>query len=115
MNDKTQTLAELLAYAQQKRAWQQKVKPTRQPAPQPVVSEDEFAKLPKVVGENLRRIRRNKPLSQSRLAALAGVDEKTVTRLEQGSHKVQLPTLYALAKALEVQVYDLLPKIEEVA
>lgn len=113
--NKNDLLKELMAYSQQKRAWQQKVKPTRQPAPAPVVDESEFDDLPRRVGENLRRIRRNKPLSQSRLAALAGVDEKTVARLEVGSHKVQLSTLYALAKALGVQPHDLLPKIDGAA
>jgi putative transcriptional regulator len=46
--------------------------------------------------------RNTKGLSQAKLAELAGIDRKTVNRIENGHYSPTLETLIALGNALEV-------------
>jgi transcriptional regulator with XRE-family HTH domain len=56
----------------------------------------------------LRRVRRSKGLSQRALAKAAGVSPSTVYELESGRRIANPSTLAKLAKALEVEIVDLL-------
>lgn len=61
-----------------------------------------------IIGWNLRRLRVERGLSQERLALAAGIDRAYAGRVERGSENVTITTLEAMARALAVQVGDLL-------
>jgi len=54
--------------------------------------------------ESVRRIRREKGLSQQELADLAGVGQDSISAIETGKHEPHPRTLRKLAKALEIEV-----------
>lgn len=68
----------------------------------------------KIFGENLRKFRRCKSLSQRGLTAICGIDHGMISRMENGEVNVTLNTLSLLADALGVKVYELV-KGEEMA
>ena len=63
-------------------------------------------------GKQLRVIRKNKQISQDRLALIADIDRSYVGRIERGEVNITLEKVYALASALECDVCDLLPNID---
>ena len=58
------------------------------------------------LAQNLRKYRNIRKLSQSELAQAAGVSAKTVSNIEQGTHKHEpnFDTIRRLAMALEIEV-----------
>jgi transcriptional regulator with XRE-family HTH domain len=60
--------------------------------------------------EELRRLRKEKGLSQARLAVMAGLDPSTVSQIETGARRANTRTLERLATVLETEVADLFPK-----
>ena len=56
--------------------------------------------------ENIRRMRREKGLSQQELAELAGVGQDSISAIETGKHEPHPRTLRKLAQALDVEVAD---------
>ncbi|THA82708.1 helix-turn-helix transcriptional regulator [Streptomyces sp. A0592] len=62
----------------------------------------------RAIGVRLRQARTRANLSQERLAELAGIDRKTVVRLEGGQRDVRLTVWLRLAHALGVPLADLL-------
>jgi transcriptional regulator with XRE-family HTH domain len=60
--------------------------------------------------EELRRLRKEKMLSQAKLAALADLDPSTVNQLETGTRRANMRTLEKLAGVLGVEVADFFPK-----
>ena len=62
----------------------------------------------KIFGENLRRIRTEKGLSQRDLSALCNIDNAEISRMENGQVNVSLTTVSQLADALEVPFLKLL-------
>ncbi|CAH6878005.1 TPA: helix-turn-helix transcriptional regulator [Vibrio parahaemolyticus] len=63
-------------------------------------------------GKQLRVIRKNKQISQDRLALIADIDRSYVGRIERGEVNITLEKVYELASALECDVCDLLPNID---
>ena len=62
-----------------------------------------------MISENVRRIRKNKDLSQDKLAKLAGITLTTLVKIESGTNdNPTIKTLKKIAEALEVTVNDLL-------
>ena len=61
----------------------------------------------KAFGENLRKIREKKDLSQRALAEIAGIDFTQIGRIERGEINTTLSSVYTLAKALEVPLTKL--------
>ncbi|MFI8360692.1 helix-turn-helix transcriptional regulator [Streptomyces sp. NPDC085612] len=61
----------------------------------------------RAIGIRLREARIREGLSQERLAELAGIDRKTVVRLEGGQRDVRLTIWLRLAHAIGVPVGDL--------
>ena len=61
-----------------------------------------------IVGENVRRYRREKGLSQQEVANRMGVDRAYVSGLELGQRNPTVVTLWHAAQALEVEVHLLL-------
>jgi len=69
--------------------------------------------LVSVFGSNLRKYRNKRGLSQRTLYALCGIDNATISRMENGQVNVSLNTLYLLADALDIQGWELLVKTED--
>lgn len=65
-------------------------------------------------GHNVRRFRHSLGLSQEQLAERAGMDRKTVNRIEQGVHSVRLDNVWLIAEALDVDIRDLFEDPEQV-
>jgi transcriptional regulator with XRE-family HTH domain len=62
--------------------------------------------------EELRRLRKERGLTQRGLADASGVDPATISLVENGKRRPHLETLDSLAGALGVEVTDLIPKAE---
>lgn len=56
----------------------------------------------RAIGDNVRAARTGKKLSQEQLGELAGLDRKTINRIEQGAHSTLLDHLLLIAHALDV-------------
>lgn len=65
-------------------------------------------KSTRVIGQNVRRLRQARSLSQQRLAAKADLSLRTLTRIEADETQPNLATVYRLATALGVPFTDLL-------
>lgn len=66
----------------------------------------------KAIGSRIRTLRKTskpKPLSQEKLAELAGVHHTYIGAIERGEKNVTLETLIRVAQALGVSIEDLLP------
>ncbi|WP_225418642.1 helix-turn-helix transcriptional regulator [Levilactobacillus angrenensis] len=61
-------------------------------------------------GQELFMIRSQKGLTQAKLSDLSGVPQTTISGIENTNKTPGLKTAIKLAKALEIQVEDLLPK-----
>ncbi|MFI1732659.1 helix-turn-helix domain-containing protein [Streptomyces acidicola] len=61
----------------------------------------------RAIGDNIRAARTAKKLSQEKLAEAAGLDRKTVNRIEQGAHATLIDHLLLIADALDVPLADL--------
>lgn len=60
-------------------------------------------------GENLRIMRKQKGISQDKLALLADIDRSYVGRIERGEVNITLEKVYQLAEVLECDPVELLP------
>lgn len=56
----------------------------------------------KLVGENIKKFRLERNLSQEALANLSGIDWSTISRLERGVVNTSISVLFALAEALKI-------------
>lgn len=61
----------------------------------------------RLVGQNVRRIRLEKGLTQEQFSDLSGFSQQYLSGLERGSRNPTVVTLYELAKALGVSHIDL--------
>lgn len=64
----------------------------------------------KVLADRLFELRSAEELSQARLAEIAGVDRKTINRIENGHFSPALDTIVRLSVALGISSSDLLDK-----
>lgn len=60
------------------------------------------------VGLNIRKIREDRGISQEKLAALADLHRAYVGQIERGEKNIGLKNLEKIAKALRVEIKDLL-------
>ncbi|MEU1791629.1 helix-turn-helix transcriptional regulator [Streptomyces sparsogenes] len=60
------------------------------------------------VGQRLRALRVEKGLAQMELGTRAGIDNKTISRIENGRHPTSIDQIARLARALDVPSYRLL-------
>lgn len=66
------------------------------------------------LGENLRKIRKQKGLSQHQLASKCEVDRAKISQIENGKEDFLFETLVELSKGLKVELKEILDfKIEE--
>jgi transcriptional regulator with XRE-family HTH domain len=66
----------------------------------------------RLVGENVRRIRQDRGLTQEQFADLSGFSQQYLSGLERGRRNPTVVTLFELATALQAQPVDLLASIE---
>jgi transcriptional regulator with XRE-family HTH domain len=69
----------------------------------------EMKDLAKKFGHNVRSIRKDKGVSQDKLALTADIDRSYVGRIERGEVNITLEKAYQIAKVLECDIRDLLP------
>ena len=65
------------------------------------------------VGTVIRRLRREKKLSQEVLSGLAGIARTHLTMIESGTKQPNFETLWRLAQALDMRPSELVRCIEE--
>lgn len=58
----------------------------------------------KGIAETLKRVRLQRDLSQQELGDMAGVDRKTINRIENGHYSPSVDTLIRLAESLNIPV-----------
>ncbi|MFI7611411.1 helix-turn-helix transcriptional regulator [Nonomuraea terrae] len=66
-----------------------------------------LAELRRQFGLRLRELREGHGLTQERLGELAGVDRKTINRIENGMYSPHLDKVFQIADALSVPPKDL--------
>lgn len=64
--------------------------------------------ISKEVGFNIRKIREDKGLTQEKLAAIAELHRAYIGQIERGEKNIGLKNLEKIAKALKVNMKDLL-------
>ena len=69
----------------------------------------------KLVGQNVRRIRDRKGLTQEQFADLSGYSQQYISDLERGKRNPTIITVYELATALDVSHLDLLRPLRRAA
>ena len=56
----------------------------------------------KLLGQNIAKYRKEKQLSQEKLAEMVDLSREYITRVENGQKNISLKKLFAIADALEV-------------
>lgn len=67
-----------------------------------MLAPDELSELLKAIGDNIRRRRIERKLSQQDLATRCGVSRKHINRIEAGESEPGASVLYLISDALEV-------------
>lgn len=67
-----------------------------------------MADLIKSISATVRYLRKQKGISQVKLAEISGVHEKTVMSVESGKHSITIDVLEKIAKAFGLEAYELL-------
>jgi transcriptional regulator with XRE-family HTH domain len=62
----------------------------------------------RLVGRNVLRIRKNKDMTQERLAEASGFSQQYISGLEKGQRNPTVVTIYELSVALDVNYLELL-------
>lgn len=65
--------------------------------------------LAKLLGSNIKKVRKNKGISQEQLALLTSIDRSYIGRIERGEVSITIEKLYEIAKTLDVDPQSLLP------
>jgi HTH-type transcriptional regulator/antitoxin HipB len=63
-----------------------------------------IARSPKQLGAVIQRVRKQKGLSQTELAQLAGLRQELVSKIETGQEGTRLSSIYALFAALDLDM-----------
>lgn len=58
----------------------------------------------RLFGERVRQVRKEKGISQERLAELAGIDRSYMGNIERGEKNISLKKAYELCDALEIDI-----------
>lgn len=66
----------------------------------------------RLVGENVRRIRQDRGLTQEQFADLSGFSQQYLSGLERGRRNPTVVTLFELATALKAAPVDLLAPVD---
>ena len=63
--------------------------------------------LKKDLGRKIQTLRKERKMTQERLAELVGIDPKNISRIENGNNYPTPENLSAIAQALNVEIYEL--------
>ncbi len=66
-----------------------------------------FQRVSILLGENIKRFRLGKDLSQVDLAALSNIEQAKIAKLESGQANPTLRTMVRICEALEISLEDL--------
>ncbi len=66
------------------------------------------------LGQKIQSLRKTRRLTQEKFAEMIGIDPKNVSRIENGNNYPSADTLTAIAKALNVDIYELFVFKEDV-
>ena len=67
------------------------------------------------LGQKIQMLRKKRRLTQEQFAELIGIDPKNVSKIENGNNYPSAETLTSIAKALEVDIYELFVFTEEIS
>ena len=67
----------------------------------------------RIVGQTIRRLRKEKELSQDVLSGLAGIARTHLTMIENGSKQPNFETIWKIALALDLHPSELVSLIEK--
>lgn len=65
------------------------------------------------IGQVIRKLRKEKDLSQDVLSGLAGIARTHLTMIENGSKQANFETIWRIASALDMRPSELVEKIEQ--
>lgn len=68
-----------------------------------------MTELAALLGQNIRKARQEKKISQEKLALMCGLDRSYMGRIERGEVNITLEKLYLIASILKIDVKKLLP------
>lgn len=68
----------------------------------------QMTELAIALGQNIRKARKEKGLSQEKLALICGLDRSYLGRIERGEVNITVLKLYEISKVLEVDIRILL-------
>lgn len=68
---------------------------------------------PKLIGNTIKQLRKEKGLTQDVLSGLAGIARSHLAMIENGSKKANLETLCKIASALNMRPSDLIKQAED--
>lgn len=60
------------------------------------------------IGENIKRIRKEKGLTQKKLGELCGIAESNIRKYENGKQNPKIETIQKIATALKVSLFDVI-------
>ena len=67
----------------------------------------------KVIGQTIKRLRRDKGMSQELLSGLAGIARTHLTMIENGTKQANFETLCKIASAMEMKPSELVKQFED--
>ena len=59
------------------------------------------------LGQRIKEVRKLRKLTQEKLAEFVGIDTKNISKIENGNNYPSADTIVSIAKALDVNVYEL--------
>lgn len=65
------------------------------------------------IGKRIKSFRKKKRFTQAELAEIANLQRTSITHIENGNQKSPLHVVIAICYALEIEMADLIPNIEE--
>ncbi|MEU0458767.1 helix-turn-helix transcriptional regulator [Streptomyces sp. NPDC006129] len=75
--------------------------------PRPTPPDDRVVARRRQVGEQIRRVREHRNMTQQDVCGRSGIDVATYSRIEQGHSSPKLDTLIRIADAMRVELEDL--------
>ncbi len=67
-----------------------------------------------IFGQVLRSLRKEKSVSQERLALEAGLDRSYISKLETGVYQPSMSTLFSIAEVLDVEPSEIVKQVHEI-
>ena len=71
--------------------------------------------LKKQLGQKIQELRKKKKLTQEKFAEMVGIDPKNVSKIENGNNYPTAETLTSIAKALNINIYELFVFKDEIS